>query len=144
MDETALVLTKEWQMTQPRRLLALGLTALTVLLWAPPAAAIGEPRVTVTDEELARMPLIVVARWPRAKRIYHDRGEGHTELIVERVLKGNISPGRQKLLFSSDIGWQPDGTGLTSNYYGLWRLGDEYNVTKPEVLPNVKTEFGPL
>jgi hypothetical protein len=132
MDQTIVVLTKERQMTQQRRLLSLGLTTLTLLLWARPAAAIGEPYVPVTDEELARMPLIVVARWPNAKRIYHDRGECHTELIVERVLKGNLSPGRYQLLFLSDISWQPDGTGLTS-YYGPIRLGDEYNVTKPTV-----------
>jgi hypothetical protein len=119
------------RMTQQRRLLSLGLTGAALLLWAQPGAAISFPPVIVTDEELARKPLIVVARWPKARRSDHGRGEVHTELIVERVLKGSISPGRHQLRVGVSVSWQADGMGLIDQSSGFMRLGSEYNVTKP-------------
>jgi hypothetical protein len=106
-----------------------GLAAVSLAALPMRAAAI-IPR-SVPDEELAQMPIIVVARWPRGRVSRHDRtrenailqAEVHTVLVVERVIKGDISPGRYKLLLGWDVGWQEDGS----------MIGAVENVTQPNI-----------
>src|SRR5260221_7067110 len=90
-----------------------GSTAATLrrVFWLITLCAV--PRVSwaiapafISDEELARYPMIVVATWDKASFRAHyrystnsDRGkvitsfESYTELNVLRVIKGTIQPG---------------------------------------------------
>jgi len=75
----------------------------------------------ISDEELARYPIIVVAKWDKASFRAHyrystnsDRGkvitafESYTELNVLRVIKGGIRPGVSTL----KIGYGLSGAGV--------------------------------
>jgi hypothetical protein len=91
----------------------------------------------VSDEELARYPVIVVGRWNKAPLRPHIRlephpgkgevctaSETHTELVVERVIRGNISPGTHRILLGYRIGWlRPDG-GKVIAYWSSEQWGD--------------------
>src|SRR5712691_8149181 len=75
--------------------------AAAFLAMLPMRAAAISPRY-VPDEELVREPIMVVARWPRARFTSHSRiehnavyeQEVHTELVVERAIRGDVRPGR--------------------------------------------------
>jgi hypothetical protein len=94
----------------------------------------------VSDEELAQYPVIVVGRWNKAPLRPHDRlipcpekgendfictdSEIHAELVVERVIKGDISPGTHRILLGFRIGWlRPDG-GRVMAYWSTEEMGD--------------------
>src|SRR2546425_11911831 len=92
---------------------------------------------SVPDEELAQKPIIVVARWPKARFTNHNliehnavyEEEVHTELVVERVIKGDLSPGRHRLLFGWGVSWQVDESQQGS-YALSERLGEGGNGTR--------------
>jgi hypothetical protein len=93
-----------------------------------------------TDYQLAKYPIIVVARWNRAEMTRHDLVEGNvleesevfTELEVERVIRGDLKPGRHKVRYGWGIGWLDDGTGLAT-WTSTHIPGDVDDVTKPNL-----------
>lgn len=94
----------------------------------------------VTDAELTQYPIIVAAKWDKAEVKPHELIEGNvcreyevfTELNVQRVIKGDIKPGKHTILMGRGIGWKKDGTRL-----GTWTStdipGDVDDVTKPNI-----------
>jgi len=93
-----------------------------------------------TDEELTRYPIIVVAKWDKAEFESHSLVEGNacmeweafTELDVQRVIKGDIEPGRHKIMLSYGVGWFQDGTGLSTRT-STDLPGDVDDVTEPNL-----------
>lgn len=85
-----------------------------------------DPRHTwAHDDDLAKMPVIVVGRWNKAEPESHHEPQGdryktfewRAELVIERVIVGNAKVGRQKILscrrlYCQDPGG-PVGTGVT-------------------------------
>jgi hypothetical protein len=97
----------------------------------------------ISDRELADLPIIVVARWDKAKMDVHvhtsneagsgevvDHYEVRTKLVIDRVLKGNIALGKHKLLFGFGVGWYKDGRGVSSAS-STEIPGEVDDVTKP-------------
>ncbi len=78
---------------------------------------------------MGQKPVVVVAHWARAPLVKETRElvspddrEKHTfysttrtELVIDRVIKGSIAPGKHALLWGQDVQWRADGTGLTNN-----------------------------
>jgi hypothetical protein len=89
-----------------------------------PALAAFPPRVS--DEELARRPVLVIARWAGAPMIEVDlaremRGTpgNRTELVVERVIAGDLKPGRHEVIIGPFLSWSaihPTVTCPTSSF----------------------------
>jgi hypothetical protein len=134
-------LKKSGLMTIGYRRLAILLLILPALI--APAAAIAPPYVS--DRELAAKPIIVVARWAKAKMDPHlrygrepglgkviDRMEVRTELVIERVIQGDVTPGTHKLLVESSIGWGNDGRFLGTTTSTML-MGEVEDVTKPNL-----------
>jgi hypothetical protein len=125
-------------------LLALGAAVSATLLVCGVGRCLSPP--ASTDEELARHPIIVVGRWNGARLRPHERlepsptvgqhvtaSETHTELIVERVIKGDIQPGTYRILLPFGIGWlRPDG-GRVMAYWSSEKSGDVEEVTEPNL-----------
>jgi len=94
----------------------------------------------VTDAELAQYPIIVIAKWDKAETKPHklvkgdvcEKFEVFTELNVQRVLKGDIKPGKQTILMGWGIGWNKDGTELRT-WTSTDIPGDVADVTKPSI-----------
>ena len=114
-------------------------TLVLALLVLSPATAI--PPNFMPDEEMARLPIVVVAKWDkkaplRAHNLVEGdvllKLEGHTELIIERVIKGDIKPGKHKLLLGAFIGWAEKG-GPVMSYTSTEMVGDTNDVTKPNL-----------
>jgi hypothetical protein len=92
--------------------------------WAGTAQAVA-PRY-LSDEELARFPIVVVAKWEKAPFTPHHKSvekegcevivavEAFTELRVERVIRGDVEPGARTLMVGWGIGWSKDGTFVNS------------------------------
>jgi hypothetical protein len=114
------------------------LAAALLFILPTTAKAIAPPYVS--DDELALKPVVVVARWPKARIVSHTRSQGnvvtafevHTELLVERVIKGNIRVGRHKLLVGYGVGWQRDWTWLGS-YTSTELFGDVNDVSESSI-----------
>ncbi len=93
-----------------------------------------------TDYQLAQYPLIVVAKWNKAELTPHELVRGNvlekfevfTDLEVERVIKGDLKPGRHRIMQGWGIGWLEDGTGLAT-WTSTHILGDVDDVTKPNL-----------
>ncbi len=74
------------------------------LLRCSSAHAIAPP--FVSDEDLARSTAIAVAKWEKAPLVPHHLVEGNeckelevrTEIVVTRVIKGPLKPGKHKIL----------------------------------------------
>jgi hypothetical protein len=109
---------------------------LSILLIARFAQAI--PPVLISDEELAKQPLIVVGRWNKADVRRHDHvidkiifdSESHTELLVERVVSGDLKPGTHKILLEWSIGWLAKDGGPVMNFGTSEMEGDVKDVTE--------------
>jgi len=97
----------------------------------------------ISDQELARYPIIVVARWEKAPISAHNKFdesgktivicEAHTKLRVERVLKGDLKPGVFDLKFEHwCVCWDKDGRNVCSSSSSMM-LGDVDDVTKPKI-----------
>ena len=60
----------------------------------------------LSDKEFVEYPIIVVAKWNKAPLVKHDRvegnvcyeGETHTEILIERIIKGKVALGKHKVL----------------------------------------------
>jgi len=118
------------------QLLAIGFAS--VLLMELPAAAIAPPYET--DAELAKCPVIVIASWDKAEIKRHtlvngnvlEKYEAFTELNVQRVIKGNIKPGKHTILLGFGIEWQQDGSRLATGT-STELPGDVDNVCKHNI-----------
>jgi len=94
----------------------------------------------ISDEDLAGFPVIVVARWKQSAISPHHRVEMRdgrrtitgfecfTEIHVERVLSGDLKPGRHRLKIGYGIAWNMDGTGITTGT-STELAGDAVNLT---------------
>ncbi len=93
-----------------------------------------------TDADLTQYPILVVAKWDKAPMRPHHLSVGNvckkfevfTELILERVIKGDIAPGKHTILMGLGIGWQEDGAGLAT-WTSTHIPGDVDDVTKPSL-----------
>jgi hypothetical protein len=94
----------------------------------------------LTDEELARFPLIVVARWNRAPFEAHHRIEQNalrdydlrTRIEVIRVIRGDLEPGEHTVMLDFGIGWEETG-GQVMSYTSTQLGGDAEEVLKPNL-----------
>lgn len=80
----------------------------------------------VSDDELAKYPIVVVAHWKKGEFKPHHRYrhedndnvivavEAFTELEIVRVISGDLKPGTAKLKVGGGIGWLEDGSGVSS------------------------------
>ena len=123
-----------------RRLLGL----MTILMMVEMLGAMA-PRM-VTDEELARFPIIVVAKWEKAPFRSHtrervnadgevvvERWEHYTKLKILRKIKGaRFLPGEYDLKVDYGIAWNQEGKNLESGT-STQILGDVDDVTKPRI-----------
>jgi hypothetical protein len=112
-------------------------TGVLLVIWALGATpALALPPPYVTDEKLAQSPIIVVGKWNRApfktyagswydwlKDKVETGDEVQTELLVERVIKGDVRPGVHPLLVDSGVSWEPHG-GWVEGRASMPALGD--------------------
>lgn len=104
-----------------RRLFSIALSAIAFVV-ASANGLIAHPGVDAwhpaTDEELIKVPILVVGRWNKSPLNRYDKkasaattgpafgGNGfRTELIVERVIRGDIKPGTYPLFFHFETAW---------------------------------------
>ncbi len=96
-----------------------------------------------SDEALARLPIIVVGRWNKAPFRAHQRiedhprmgevetaSEGHTELVVERVITADIKPGTHKLLLGFRLGWPREDGGPLMRFTSSEEMGNVEDVAE--------------
>src|SRR5437764_13897216 len=82
-----------------------------------PSSASAVIPIWKTDDELAREPIIVVAKWNKTPLKVHELVDGnvsrhsetHTEIFVECVLEGDVKLGKHQLLLDRDLGWEKKG-----------------------------------
>jgi hypothetical protein len=106
----------------------------SMLLISSVVEAIAPP--FVTDEELAKQPIIVIGRWNKTPVRAHNRVvgnviqemEAHTELLIERVVKGDLKPGTQKILLGAFIGWPEKEGGPVMSFMSTQMVGDVKDV----------------
>jgi hypothetical protein len=92
-----------------------------------PSLSRGIAPAFVSDEELARYPIIVVAKWDKASFRPHHRSatdrtngeiitaiEAFTELNILRVIKGPGQPGLTTLKIGGGVGWSTNGDWVNS------------------------------
>lgn len=111
---------------------------ISILAWAVTVWAIAPSYIS--DEELARYPIIVVAQWNKAEFKPHHRkkdnvienSEAFTDLEVLRVIKGDVQPGTNKLKIGWGISWSQNGDRVTSGT-STELPGDVANVTEPNL-----------
>lgn len=90
----------------------------------------------ISDEEFAKYPIIVVARWNKPEFQPHHRQEGNvikdieafTQLEVVRVIRGDVQPGNNKLKIGWGISWSKNGEYVTSGT-STELLGDATNIS---------------
>src|SRR5947208_2316874 len=117
--------------------------AVTLLVITTNGWAIAPPYIT--DEELARYPVIVVAKWEKVAFKPHHRYDGSkdgarvataiesfTELNVLRVIKGDLKPGVQKVMIGWGIVWSKDGDRVSSGT-STEMPGDVKSITEPNI-----------
>jgi len=117
----------------------LGFQVLALALSLVPAAN-AVPPIFVPDEELAKMPVIVVGRWNKAAVESHNQCKGdvcitlesRTELVIDRVIEGKIKPGEHKILLGPFVGWQENG-GEVFSFTSTEMMGDVKEVTRPNI-----------
>lgn len=92
-----------------------------------------------SDRDLAKYPIIVVAKWEKSAFKAHNEydkekilvnEELYTRLNVLAVVKGKVQPGQHDLLVNWGIAWKKDGTELGSGT-STWMRGDVDDITKP-------------
>jgi hypothetical protein len=96
---------------------------------------------TYTDAQLAGHPIIVVGRWNKADVRMHNLIEGNTalelesqtELLIERVIKGDVKPGVHPLLLNSFLGWEREDGGPLICYTSSRLPGEVKDVTESNV-----------
>lgn len=93
----------------------------------------------VPDEELAKKPVIVVAKWDKAVMEEHHEFEGEaiknwemrTGLVIERVIQGKIKPGKQKILLKPFVSWGRNGGKIYFTFpLHIMFVGDVKDVTR--------------
>jgi hypothetical protein len=109
-------------------------------LWTCEARAISPGYVS--DDQLAKYPIIVVAKWDKAPIKSHDKYENHkdlgqvvvaveafTRLKVSAVIKGKLEPGEHDLMLGWGISWGQDGFVTSGTSTEL--PGDVEDITQP-------------
>lgn len=86
-----------------------------------------------SDAELARYPIIVIARWNKGL-VQQANGERQTELLVERVIKGPIEPGTHRIILGFGICWpRKDGGPIECILPSSETSGDVEEVTESNI-----------
>lgn len=131
--------------TKPLQKLTHWCLYLYPLAWVAfaPLAAQAIPPNFVSDEDLANYPIIVAGKWNKVALRDHSRTEDdarvgkvlkdtevHTELVVERVIKGDIKPGTHKILLGFRIGWAGKDGGPVMSFMSTEMMGDVKEVTE--------------
>ena len=113
------------------------LSVVCLLMFAfSPLPAQGVAPGFVSDQDLAKCPVIVVGKWNGAPRQDNSLVEGKvlkeyevvTEIDVTRVVKGNIKPGKHTILVGFRIGWSNEHPIVTS--YTSTEVGGDAEATK--------------
>ncbi len=126
-----------------RTLIPAGIYALA-LFAASALNALAPPYVS--DAELARYPVIVVAKWDKTPWKPHykygkfedtgekviEKEEYFTELEILRVIKGDVKPGLHKLKIGYGLGWDKDGEFVSSGT-STDMSGDVSNASEPNI-----------
>jgi hypothetical protein len=120
------------------------MTILASSIVALGGPALADPRAIpaafVPDEELATRPVIVVARWKDAPFVSNHKTEGNvlkewevlTEVAIERVIKGDLKPGKHKVQVGYAIGWEVEG-GPVASHMSTEQMGDIEEVCDPNL-----------
>ena len=116
-----------------------------IALCAVPSVSWAIAPPSISDEELARYPIIVVAKWDKTSFRAHyrystnsERGkvitafESYTELNVLRVIKGPMEPGVRMLKIGYGVSWSTNGDQVTSGTSTLL-LGEVDTVAEPNL-----------
>ena len=93
----------------------------------------------ISDEELAKYPNIVIAKWTKKEFKTNHRVEGNvlkeweakTEIEIESVIKGDLKPGKYTIMTAAFIGWDQNNRIMTFTSTEL--PGDVSDVTKPNL-----------
>jgi len=103
------------------------------------------------DRQLARYPIIVRGWWPAAPVVVHEAmtftdgvgaiplREFRTMLVVDRVLRGRVSPGTHHVILGEGVAWRlqrHDGSDHDPSRPGLWFLAQGQSRDR-----NDRTEF---
>src|SRR5262245_27832719 len=94
------------------------------------------PPPYVSDLKLAQSPIVVVGGWNGAPLTAHRnvKGntivdlEGRTELVIQRIIAGDVEPGEHKILLFPFVGWEQDGRIMS--YTSTEEEGDVEDVSK--------------
>jgi len=124
---------------------ALRLACWTVVVCLLPCASWGIAPAFISDGEIAKYPIIVVAKWDKAPfrsnakySTNSDLGkvvtayEAYTELNVLRVIKGTVQPGVTTLKVGYGVGWSTNGDHVTSAT-STELPGDVQTVAEPNI-----------
>lgn len=112
--------------------------AIWPLLLPLQAFAIAPP--LVSDEGLAKHPMLVVARWPHAPWVNRSKTSDKelrewelvTEIEIERVIWGDVEPGTHSIMIGFRLGWERHGGPLRA-YWSTAMEGDIQEVTEPNL-----------
>ena len=124
-------------MRTPRQISQVLATLVLVAVVISVAAAI--PPLYVSDRFLAESPVVVVAKWDGAPWVNNSlvernalvEHEVRTQIVIERVIKGDLKPGKHTILIGYAIGWSEQQPWVVS-YTATMMLGDA-DATKPNL-----------
>lgn len=104
------------------------------------AGAVGMAPPFLTDAQLSKYPVIVIAKWEKAPFVWNrspddpaiDKIEAFTRLRILEVIRGDVTPGEALIMTGWGIGWNKEGTELRT-HTSSDLLGDVDDVTKPAI-----------
>lgn len=134
-----------------RYAIAVSVLLSAILAACPEANAIAP--CFVSDAELVEKPVIVVARWDKSPQVPRRKIEGnvcvatetHTEIIIERVIKGKVKPGKHAIIlgFALFLGCpheiEVEDGAEEDDFYPVWSctstevFGEAENVTESNI-----------
>jgi len=89
----------------------------------------------VSDRSLAEAPFVVVARWDGAPfidaSVVKGNWEVQTQIVIERVIKGDINVGKHTILVGYAIGWSKEQPWVMS--YTSTQMRGDCDATKPSL-----------
>lgn len=112
-------------------------SAVLIAALALAPQAWGWPPEYFDDVDIATSPVVVIGYWPNAKGPHPKSRPGQwseenpTELVITKVIHGQVTPGRWPLLKKGNISWDADGGNLNSASSTLFITG--IDLTKPNV-----------
>jgi hypothetical protein len=104
------------------------------------AGAVGMAPPYLTDAQLAKYPVIVIAKWEKAPFTPHFKEndsniamrEIYTRLRILEVIRGDVKPGEVDLMTGWGIGWNKEGKELRT-HTSSDLPGDLDDVTQPAI-----------